>query len=161
MANYRVKLPRYTKYRSGGRISNTPNRHAHLFNVREIYPRWRAKIGAITGATRPVCHERAPYSVSASPQGLLVKTSRRLPAEAANIIGRDQVLRRNGQLLRQLINRLTNLGEQRQVLGALRLPRLQRRRGSRRQSKRYGVLTTSRSSNSTHPARALTTQPRV
>ena len=64
--NYRVKLPRHTKCRSGGRISNTPNRHAHLFNVREIYPRWRAKIGAITGATRPVCHERAPYSASAS-----------------------------------------------------------------------------------------------
>ena len=51
--------------------------------------------------TRTVVGERIP-------QGLLVKTSRWLPAEAANIIGRDQVLRRNGQLLRQLINRLTN-----------------------------------------------------
>ena len=49
--------------------------------------------------------------VWAFPQGLLVETSRRLPAEAANIIGRDQVLRRNGQLLRELINCLTNLGE--------------------------------------------------
>ena len=49
------------------------------------------------------------------PQGLLVETRRRLPAEAANIIGRNQVLRRDIQLLRELINRLTNLGEQRQI----------------------------------------------